>query len=276
MNTSGELDALAELSHKTEVNDMKQRIVTGLIAAAVFVTATILGGYVFSTLIVLMSVVGLYEYSRMNKLKFSSPLHLISLFGLLALVIPFEQYQIAFVDETVVTWLLLFALLSWTVFSKNSYTLDQAGLAFIGTIYVGYGFSAMIDTRMIEDTGLIWCLLAFCSIWASDIGAYFVGRAFGRRKLCPLISPNKTIEGAIGGVLSSIVIAAVLSFIFVDVFEIWRALLIGLVAAVAGQLGDLIQSAYKRVRGLKILVSCFQVMVVFWIAVTAGLLYSLS
>src|SRR5690606_2557638 len=127
------------------------------------------------------------------------------------------------------------------------------------------------------------CLLAFCAIWASDIGAYFAGRTFGKRKLWPLISPNKTIEGAVGGILSSIIIGALFSVIFVNIISPLIGILIGLVAAVAGQMGDLIQSADKRIRNIKdigkllpghggILDRCDSWIIVFPILVFTGLI----
>lgn len=137
------------------------------------------------------------------------------------------------------------------MFTKNQCSIDQAALTLLGTVYLGIGFAAMIDVRLMDSHALWWSFLAFCSIWASDIGAYFFGRAFGKHKLAPLISPNKTIEGAIGGILSSLVIAFVFALVAPSVIGIGHAMLLGVVAAVAGQLGDLMQSAYKRVRGIK-------------------------
>ncbi|MOA34727.1 Phosphatidate cytidylyltransferase [compost metagenome] len=109
----------------------------------------------------------------------------------------------------------------------------------------------MIDVRQMEQHGLFWTFLSFCCIWASDIGAYFVGRAIGKNKLWPSISPNKTVEGALGGVFMSLVVSVLFALFAPELVSVPKALLIGLLAAVAGQFGDLIQSAYKRVRDIK-------------------------
>lgn len=230
---------------------MKQRLVTGIIAGAVFIAFLIIGGPLYAIFVSLMAIVGLFEYSRMNQLAWSNPLHIISLLALVAFVFPYEKYEISWISEQAIIWLLLFVLFAFTVISKNKYTIDQVALTFLGVVYLGIGFASMIDVRLIEENGLMWSLFAFFAIWASDIGAYFVGRAFGKNKLWPQISPNKTIEGAVGGIMSSIIIAIVFSIVFPSVIELWRAVLIGFVAAVAGQFGDLIQSAYKRIRGIK-------------------------
>lgn len=261
---------------------MKQRIITGLIAAVVFVTALFLGNFTFSLIVLAMAMVGLFEFNRMNGVPIMSAISIVSLLTAFLIVIPFKQYDINFIADDALIWFYMFVLFAITVLSKNKIQLDQIALSFIGTVYVAFGFSKMIEVRFIED-GIIWCLLAFCAIWASDIGAYFAGRAFGKHKLWPLISPNKTIEGAIGGVVSSIIIGGIFSFIFSDVIGLLTGVTIGLVAAIAGQMGDLIQSAYKRIRGIKdigkllpghggILDRCDSWIIVFPILVYLGLI----
>lgn len=261
---------------------MKQRLITGLIAAVVFITALFLGSFTFIFIVLAMALVGLYEFNRMNTIRFTSTTSLMSLIAVLVIATPFTYFNVTMpaVDSTI--WFFMLVLFSITVLSKNKATLDQIALTFIGTIYVGIGFAKMIEVRLIDD-GLIWSLLAFCAIWASDTGAYFAGRAFGKHKLWPAISPNKTIEGAIGGIISSIAVGGVFSLIFSDVVSLATGLAIGLVSAVAGQMGDLIQSAYKRIRGIKdigkllpghggILDRCDSWIIVFPILVFTGLI----
>ena len=261
---------------------MKQRIITGLIAATVFITALFFGHYIFMLIVLAMALVGMYEFNRMNKITFISPTSIFSLIAIIFIVVPLSEFGITNIASHVTMWFCMFILFSITVISKNKVTLDQIALTFIGVFYVGFGFSKMIEVRLI-DHGFIWCILAFCAIWASDIGAYFAGRAFGKHKLWPLISPNKTIEGAIGGILSSIIIGGLFSFIFSDIVNLITGLLIGLVAAIAGQMGDLVQSAYKRIRGIKdigkllpghggILDRCDSWIIVFPILVFTGLI----
>ena len=230
---------------------MKQRMVTGLLFGVFFIGLLIVGGPLYSALVLLMAIIGLFEFTRMNKLSWSNPIHIISVVGLLALVFPYEHYGLKWITDQTIIWLLMFALFAFTVLSKNKYTIDEVAVSFLGTVYIGIGFASMIDVRLLEQHGLWWSIIAFCVIWASDIGAYFSGRTFGKHKLWPLISPNKTIEGAIGGVVSSVIVAVIFALFAPELIELWRAIVIGIVAAVAGQFGDLIQSAYKRVRGIK-------------------------
>ncbi|OMF36774.1 phosphatidate cytidylyltransferase [Paenibacillus sp. FSL H8-0548] len=230
---------------------MRQRIITGVIAGALFIGLTIVGGWLFTTLLVLLALIGFTEYARMNNVAWSHPSSLLGYVGVLLFVLPWSEWGIAIPSALTILWMLAFLLLALTVITKNRTTIDGAALMLLGALYVGYGFAAMGEVRQIEQHGLFWTSLAFGCIWASDIGAYFMGRAFGKTKLWPSISPNKTIEGALGGVLFSLIVAVVFALIVPENIELSKALLVGLIAAVAGQFGDLIQSAYKRVRNIK-------------------------
>jgi phosphatidate cytidylyltransferase len=88
-------------------------------------------------------------------------------------------------------------------------------------------------------------------IWATDSGAYFIGKAIGKTKLWPEISPNKTIEGSLGGVICAIVVAVILSFVLTLNYSVIYLIFVAILVSVFGQIGDLVQSAYKRHFGVK-------------------------
>ncbi|REJ16697.1 MAG: phosphatidate cytidylyltransferase [Paenibacillaceae bacterium] len=262
---------------------MKQRIATGLLAGLLFAAAAVLGGWYYNVLLLLLAIIGFYEYVRLNDMKLGHPLVLFAYAGLAAIVFPWEQAGLsAFPDQNVI-WPLAALLLAITVVTKNKATLDGASLLLMGAVYVGFGFAAMIDVRAAGEHGLFWTALAFGCIWASDTGAYFAGRWLGRTKLWPAISPNKTVEGAIGGVLTALIVASVFALSAPGWLSFGRALAIGLAASIAGQLGDLIQSAYKRLRGVKdtgrllpghggVLDRCDSWLIVFPLLVLTGLI----
>lgn len=231
---------------------MKQRIITGVIAGAAFFVLLYLGTYWFTALILLLSLIGMDEFLRMNGLKKFKATSLIAYLGVAGLTVPWRvssTYSILTIDH--LAWLCLFLLLCVMVISKNKVTIDEVALVFIGVVYVGVGFHYMIETRMIENGGLFWTVLVFFCIWATDSGAYFTGSAFGKHPLWPTISPKKSIEGALGGVVISIIVACLFSFFRPDLLSWNQAVLLGLLIAVVGQMGDLMQSAYKRVKGIK-------------------------
>jgi phosphatidate cytidylyltransferase len=108
---------------------------------------------------------------------------------------------------------------------------------------VGIGFYFFIETR---DAGIVYIFYSLFMIWATDSGAYFIGKATGKTKLWPEISPNKTVEGSIGGVVSALLVA-VLFAIFSEInATIFTLMAITVVLSIFGQIGDLVQSAFKR------------------------------
>jgi phosphatidate cytidylyltransferase len=132
--------------------------------------------------------------------------------------------------------------------------LDRAGqrLAWLiaGSFYVG-GLLASLGRIHGGAHGGAWVLLAMWIAWASDTGAYFAGRFFGRHKLAPRVSPAKTIEGALGGLLASLTGALAAHFWFLPTLPLVDALVLAAVANVFGQAGDLVESLVKRSTGVK-------------------------
>ena len=113
----------------------------------------------------------------------------------------------------------------------------------LGTLYVGIGFYYFIETR---NVGLTYVIFALLVVWTTDSGAYFTGRKIGKRKLWPEISPNKTVEGFVGGIVWALVTAFIMS-LYKSTYELLLVLIgITIVASIFGQLGDLVESAIKR------------------------------
>jgi phosphatidate cytidylyltransferase len=230
---------------------LKQRILTGVIAGLFFITFLILGGHWYSGLILLLSIIGYDEFARMNDMRKHRWTSVIGLALMLLMAIPWETNQFFLkLDLTAIIWIAMFVLLFITVSSKNAITIDKISVLWLGAVYIGMGFHYMLSIR-IPDHGLFWSIFIFVCIWASDSGAYFVGSRLGRHPLWPEISPKKSIEGAFGGIIFSVVAALIFAGYAPELLTFARAILLGLVIAIVGQLGDLIQSAYKRVKGVK-------------------------
>lgn len=229
---------------------MKQRFVTGIPAAAGFLAVLMLGDLWFALLMAGLSFIGYGEYLTMNSIRRFGPTAVAGFAGMLVIVLQGFPFSLWPQDDWIaVIWLLLAIMLFITVATKNRETIDHAALGFLGVIYIGFGFYYMMVTRL--EYGLALTMLVFVSVWMSDIGAYFAGRAFGRTKLWPSISPNKTVEGAIGGVVVAVAFAVCWAWVRPEDLAAGEALLLGLAAAIAGQSGDMIESALKRVRNVK-------------------------
>lgn len=227
-------------------NIMKQRIITAIVAAAIFIPIVMYGGIPFIILTYLIASIGLFEILKMKRINLFSLPGYISLLLLWILLLP-QQYLKVLTDidytKMELFFLVVLLFLTYTVVTKNKFTFEDVGFSVLGTLYVGLGFYYFIETR---DAGLTYILYSLFIIWATDSGAYFIGKAIGKRKLWPEISPNKTVEGSLGGVISALVVA-VLFIVFTDIdVSLFKLLVVTMILSVFGQIGDLVESALKR------------------------------
>ncbi|WP_226034915.1 phosphatidate cytidylyltransferase [Aquibacillus saliphilus] len=225
---------------------MKTRIITAIIAILLFFPFVFYGGLPFYLIMYLIGSIGLLELLKMRKMTTYPIPTIITLFLLWGLLFPYEDYTLIkgfHLSKSEITLFVVLLLLSYTVLVKNKFTFEDAGFLVLSAIYVGLGFYYFMET---QAAGLRYVFYAIVVILATDTGAYFFGRAFGKRKLWPEISPNKTIEGAIGG----IILACLVAFIFHTFVPVHPSALIVLVVTVLasafGQVGDLVESAFKR------------------------------
>lgn len=227
---------------------MKQRIITAVIAAGIFLPIVIFGGIPVIIVSYLLASVGLYELLKMRKISLLSIPGIISLIILWIILIPsrymFIWDHILFSKVEVILFA-IFCFLAYTVATKNRFTFDDVAFSLLTVLYVGAGFYYFAETRDAHN-GLQYLFYSLFIMWATDSGAYFFGRALGKRKLWPEISPNKTVEGSIGGILSALVVA-ILFALFSDIDHSFLTIMIvTVVASVFGQIGDLVESAFKR------------------------------
>ena len=224
---------------------MKQRILTAIIGLVIFIPVIWYGNLPFVIIAYLLGTVALFELIRMYFPNgFIWKLILSSIF---LWMIMFPRESVSFVN---VTWtklevIVLFAvtLLVMTVVTKNKFTFDHGAFLLFATMYVGIAFYLLIELR---HEGLNYLLFVLFIIWATDSGAYFTGKLFGKRKLWPEISPNKTIGGAIGGVICALLVGMIfqISYPFEHTFLV--IIIFSIVISIVGQIGDLVASAIKR------------------------------
>jgi phosphatidate cytidylyltransferase len=115
-----------------------------------------------------------------------------------------------------------------------------------GILYIGWLLSYYVALRDLVDYGRGWVFMALLCTFASDISAYLVGRSLGRHKMAPYISPNKTWEGAVGGLAGAIIVSAIVALLFKLPIGYIEAIALGILISVFGQLGDLVKSLFKR------------------------------
>ena len=233
---------------------MLQRIITGAVLSVLVIGLIVFSStFVFPVIMTLLTLVGTYEMLGCIGLKknmlVSIPALIASLLGVLS------AYFLGYGACLAVIMCYLLIQLALCVFLDEKVKVQDAFCAFSSTLYVMLCLSAFTAVRMVEDTGLYFFLLVFIGAWMTDTFAYFTGVFFGKHKLIPKISPKKTIEGSIGGIVFCIVAFAVYGLILekaVGVNVNFPVLLVlGLVMSVISQIGDLIASAIKRTYGIK-------------------------
>lgn len=224
---------------------MITRIKTAIIALMLFIPFLLLGGKYFLFASLVLSFLSLYEIVKINFGKTNISVFILS--ALFTLGFFFKSY----VDNKIlIFWFLIiiFLLLLNVITSNHKIKLvDISTVAFL-SFYVTIGFYSLNSIREISLSLLFYLLL---TIWVTDSGAYFGGIKFGKRKLSPNISPNKSIEGSIIGSLSSIFVALIF-YLTTNIFNnIIIAISITVIVSIIGQIGDLVESAYKREYNVK-------------------------
>ncbi len=224
---------------------LKQRILSALIGIPLMIGIIYAGGIVYFSLIALVAVLCQREYLEMiNSQYHTLPKCLAYIAALLLIYTRF--YQPVYFLGTLFLIILIYNIFLIAFYPKLNFWELAASLW--GIIYIGGSLSYLPVIRGLEK-GYILSLLLFLIIWLNDSGAYFSGLLLGKRKLAPGISPKKTVEGAIGGLLTAVLLMTVSGFYLK--FSLYGSFLLGLAVALAGQLGDLVVSALKRQYGIK-------------------------
>lgn len=161
---------------------------------------------------------------------------------------PSDLYKPAIAAVITVVYVIICAIL---ILAKQS-EFDLSKIAVICGMPILYSFAfATISSVITSVNGIYYLLLILNCACVCDVGAYFVGVSYGKRKLCPEISPNKTVEGALGGIVSSIVVSLIITLCYGKFSAIIPTILLTIPLCVTGMVGDLFASVIKRKTGIK-------------------------
>ena len=232
--------------------DLQRRVIFDGVALAIFIPVLMIGGALLQIGMGLLAMLGVHELLQMKGLRSTTLEGVLAMLAGFVLTIPLENYlKFLPIDGNVVAYsLVVFLLLGSTVLGKN-YSFEDAAYPIAASFYVGIGFNALLDARV---AGFDKVLLALFIVWATDSGAYLVGRRYGVRRLAPHVSPNKTIEGSLGGIASAVLVTFVFMLFDRNVaapHHMFVMLLFTVFFSIAGQFGDLVESAIKRHFGVK-------------------------
>lgn len=240
---------------------MKTRVITAIIALALFIGILLLPPIVFTIALAGVILVMLYECYTATKADNLMK----TVGGISSIMMMLAMYPVfllgesglfgVFVAATVV--LLLYMAVVIIEHGKRSYK-DILSSGFM-TLYITVSMWCIIFTKAFFEIEMM--LLIFICAWTTDTFAYFSGRLFGKHKLIPNVSPNKTVEGAIGGVIGAIACCLIYLFILYKlpttdfIVNIWHwvsyFIAVGLVGGICSQIGDLIASSIKRDEDIK-------------------------
>lgn len=226
------------------------RTTSGVIYAVATLACLFAGPWTTTLLIVAEAWLCCSEFFRVCRLGGRMPNETLGLAA--ALLFPVAARVRGLLALTLVVFVLLMGCAIWFVFNPRASIADVAVTAF-GPLYTSLAFSSVVLLR-VSDPGLGGALLTLgvmLSIWANDALAYFVGSSIGAHKLAPRISPHKSVEGLVGGIVGSVAIWALLGTFVVPELGVATCMVFGLVVGLAGVIGDLFESRVKRGVGVK-------------------------
>jgi phosphatidate cytidylyltransferase len=263
MNLTADKESRKPDRREERFNTLGVRVAVAAAGIPLMVGAAWLGGWWLFFLVLALSLLGYREYGRLAGADWREPIWLWGASGVL-LILLFFRLPI-FPPAAAAAWLMVLMGLM-LVTSGDSQPLKSAGAVLLGLFYVpgllGHliliremeptrGYLSLMIHRSGADKGFLFLVWIMALVWLGDTGAYFSGLLFGKHKLAPDVSPNKTVEGLLGG-------AAVTALAAVGLAGWWRlgigtgqALVLALLITALGTLGDLVESKLKRAAGLK-------------------------
>lgn len=243
------------------MKELTKRVLVAIWGIPLLLILSYLGGYYFFALIFVINGVTLFEFYSIYREKQVYPYRWLGM-GFGSSILIFTYYDL-FVGVRILFFAgFLLILLSQLRKQKGTATFNMA-ITSVGLTYISGFLATLLYLRLhfgdyfqtptggIEYLGGNFLIVLWISIWICDTAAYFGGRVFGKHKLAPVISPNKTVEGAIFGLVFGIIAFVLLGVFLLPSLQIEYLWVSGLIVGVFGQLGDLIESRFKRDTGVK-------------------------
>ena len=240
------------------------RVRSGLLIGIFGLIVVLLGDWYFTIAIALLTYLALLEFFRMAEFTGIKPATKTTLFSCLIIITSTYLETTGLIDKEIANSILPICsvgICTWLLLQPKSGTISDIAASIFGLFYLGFLPSYWIKLRALEtglsnsgvtllsnfsnSIGLYLTLTSCFLIVASDIGSYFIGKSFGKRSLSP-ISPSKTIEGLIGGISCSILLAIVFAFVLNLGNPFLIGILYGLLISLMALVGDLIESMMKR------------------------------
>lgn len=235
-----------------------------VVGIPVAVAAGYTGGLVLATLLAVLAGLGAWELFRLTRATGTPALETIGIPLAALMPLGVHAWALGWLDTPLAAAGAVFVAMLGVVIwarSPDQRPLGSIAVTAFGVLYAGatlaYAYGLRHHRFVVEPAaGAVLLFYPIALTWVSDTGAYFVGRAFGMRKLMPSVSPGKTVAGAIGGIFATMIGAwAYNVFVLQPIAQLalapWTALIFGVVISAVGQVGDLVESLFKREAGVK-------------------------
>lgn len=228
---------------------MKNRIIGGFFVGAITLIILLSGGAVSALLLTLVSLAGVYEFMKVYGLH-KTPFAVLNYIATIAVYMMLYLKQGRFLFPTVILFIML--LLAVYVICFPKYKDHEVAKTFFGFIYVTVLLSYVFQIREMES-GMLLSFFVLISSWGNDIFAYFVGSAIGKHKFSPKVSPNKSVEGFVGGVIGAGILGFLYEIVFPNglPFSAIQCAIIAAIGVIPAVIGDLAASAIKRDNEIK-------------------------
>jgi len=227
------------------------RIIVALIFGPLIILLSYLGGYWLFGMVMLFAVIGIIEFTlgcgiRVNMLPFW--LTVVFTAGILTV-----SMLISMTSGLIILagYFICLGVITAVRNISPSNLFKQQSFLIWGTAYISLLYPFVYHVRQLSEQGGDWMLFMFGTLWLSDTLAMFVGKAIGKRKLAPTVSPNKTIAGFVGGMTGGIIVALILGFWLLSNIDLYLLIIAGILVSLIGQIGDLVESCWKRAVGIK-------------------------
>ncbi len=232
---------------------MKKRVISAIIALGIVIPLYLLGGIPFSILIGIISLLGYKEIIALKESHHKLPLSVVVLgvFSLMLLIFTtYDGYVLAFGVSYQAVAFLLIAMLIPTLFYKddNIYTTRDAFYMIGIILFLGITFNALL---LVRHLNILFLGYLFIISALNDTFAMIIGKLIGQYKLCPKISPNKTIEGSLAGLILGTFVAVLFYYHLINPLALGKLIMITTFLSLIGQIGDILFSKIKRENGIK-------------------------
>ena len=226
------------------------RLISGIVLVAVALLTICSGGWILYGTLTIVSLIGMFELYRAVKVQKQGE-NLLAVVGYLGVILHYILLSLGYSEYAMMNLIIvLIAMMFVYVFSYPKYHTEQMLAAFFGVFYVSVMLSYVYQTRMLPGGAYIVWLIFLCS-WGCDTCAYCVGVLIGKHKMAPVLSPKKSWEGAVGGVVGAALLTLIYCFVFQGSMgstnrDIIMLCMICAIGAIISMIGDLTASAIKR------------------------------